>query len=176
MKLGSTLFIFSFLLIATCHCQSAESDYLIKVINGQNDEVGTPTGYINIKGDTIIPIGQYYYCYTDTLKYFGVVVQKDGKLIGINKAGKELFEVFWYDNGPDYLADGLFRIIKNGKIGYADERGLIVIKPKFDCAYPFENGKAKVSFHCATISSGEYKFWESNSWFYIDKTGKKNAL
>jgi hypothetical protein len=32
------------------------------------------------------------------------------------------YDVFIYDNGPDYEADGLIRVVKNGKIGYADAK------------------------------------------------------
>jgi hypothetical protein len=72
------------------------------------------------------------------------------------------------------VADGLFRIIINNKIGYADSgTGKIVIKPQFACAWPFENGRAKVSANCKTQSYGEHSTWFSDKWFYIDKKGRK---
>ena len=82
--------------------------------------------------------------------------------------------MFSFDNGPDYASEGLFRIIQNNKIGYADSAtGKVIIKPQFGCAFPFDNGFAKVSFNCATHSDGEHKIWTSDNWFYIDKKGKK---
>ena len=82
--------------------------------------------------------------------------------------------MFPFDNGPDYAADGLFRIMTNNKIGYADEAtGKVIIKPQFDCAFPFENGVAKVGLNCTTHSDGEHSYWTSDNWFYIDKKGKK---
>jgi hypothetical protein len=49
------------------------------------------------------------------------------------------------DNGPDYFQDKLARIIgPDGKIGYLDDTGKIVIPPRFDAAMPFCNGKAVV--------------------------------
>lgn len=162
------------LLISTIgYAQQNTNDYLIKVIRGEFDEVGVESGYVNLNGDTVISIGKYHYCYTDTLNNYAIVLKKGGSCIAIDKNEKELFEVFWYDNGPDYLVEGLFRIKKNEKIGYANKEGKIIIKPQFDCAFPFKNGKAKVSNKCKTVPDGEYHRWESESWYFIDKNGLK---
>ena len=77
-------------------------------------EVGVPVCYLNERGDTIVPYGKYRYCQTDTIKKIGFVYEnkpKDARIICINDAGKELFYVFKYDNGPDYIQEGLFRIM-----------------------------------------------------------------
>jgi len=163
--------IITFLISA---CSSEKDNYLIKFHEGEFDEIGVPSGYLNSKGDTIIPIGKYYYCYSDTIRNFGMVIEKGtGKIIGINQNAKELFEVFRYDNGPDYVESGLFRIIKNGKIGYANPNGEIIIEPSFDCAYPFKGGFAKVSDNCETIIDGEHSIWKSENWYKITKNGKR---
>lgn len=147
---------------------------MIKVHEGEFDEIGVPCGYLNSIGDTIIPVGKYYYCYTDTIRDFGMVIENEtGKILGIDQNGTELYEVFKYDNGPDYLQSGLFRIIKNGKIGYANQNGEILIEPRFDCAYPFEGDFAKVSDNCETIKDGEYSIWESENWYQIGTNGKR---
>lgn len=97
----------------------------------------------------------------------------NGKWVILDSKKKTLYEVFLYDNGPDYPSEGLFRIVQNGKIGYADEKTFaIVISPRFDCAYPFENGKAKVSTQCKTVRTGEHYSWESEHWQYVDKKGQ----
>ena len=97
----------------------------------------------------------------------------DGKWVIRDSNKKVLYDIFPYDNGPDYTSDGLFRIVKDGKIGYADEHSYaIVIPPQFDCAFPFENGKAKVSNKCQTVKDGEHSIWESDAWQYLDKKGK----
>lgn len=107
---------------------------------------------------------------TTTLK----MVQIDnGKWVITNSKKKTLYEVFLYDNGPDYPAEGLIRVVKNGKIGYANAKTYaLVITPQFDCAFPFENGKAKVSNNCKTIKEGEHNVWTSETWQYVDKKGK----
>ncbi|MEE9364763.1 MAG: WG repeat-containing protein [Cellulophaga sp.] len=154
-------------------CSSKDENYLVKFHKGEFNEIGVPSGYLNSKGDTIIPIGKYYYCYTDTIRDFGMVIEKrTGKILGIDQNGAELYEVFKFDNGPDYVESGLFRIIKNGKIGYANPNGEIVIEPSFDCAYPFRGGFAKVSDNCETIKEGEHSNWNSKNWYQITKNGK----
>ena len=103
-------------------------------------EVGVPVCYLNEQGDTIVPYGKYRYCQTDTIKKLGFVYEhkpKDARIICINNAGKELFYVFKYDNGPDYIQEGLFRIMnEDGLVGFADSLGNVVIKPQFKFAYP----------------------------------------
>ncbi len=155
-------------------CSSKKDNYLIKFYEGEFDEIGIPSGYMNSKGDTIIPIGKYYYCYTDTIKNFGMVIEKGtGEIIGIDQNANELFQVVKFDNGPDYIENGLFRIIKNNLYGYANKNGEIIIEPKFKCAYSFFLGKAQVSDSCMVkISSGQ-KMFLSNNWYYIDTKGNK---
>lgn len=102
------------------------------------------------------------------------MVQTDnGKWVIKDNKKKTLYEVFLYDNGPDYPSEGLIRVVKNGKIGYANAKTYaLVIAPQFDCAFPFENGKAKVSKNCKTIKDGEHSAWTSDAWQYVDKKGK----
>ena len=94
-------------------------------------EVGVPVCYLNERGDTIVPYGKYRYCQTDTIKKIGFVYEnkpKDARIICINDAGKELFYVFKYDNGPDYIQEGLFRIMdEDGLVGFADSLGNVII-------------------------------------------------
>ena len=94
-------------------------------------EVGVPVCYLNERGDTIVPYGKYRYCQTDTIKKIGFAYEnkpKDARIICINDAGKELFYVFKYDNGPDYIQEGLFRIMnEDGLVGFADSLGNVII-------------------------------------------------
>ena len=88
------------------------------------------------------------------------------------------YSAFQYDNGDDYVRDGLYRILDDrGKIGYADEKGNTIITPRFAFGFPFENGKARVTDYGQEKevegSRGEYHYWESDDWYYIDKTGRR---
>lgn len=138
------------------------------------DTVTYESGYKNQNGDTIIPAGKYSICCTDTFRTYAIVAIQHKGIVAIDRHENVLYDVFPYDNGPDYVSDGLFRILMAGKIGYADSvTGKIIIEPHFDCAWPFVNGAAKVSTDCKTQSDGEHSIWLSDSWYYIDKTGKK---
>lgn len=88
------------------------------------------------------------------------------------------YTAFQYDNGDDYVRNGLYRIVDDGgRIGYADEKGNTIIAPRFAFGFPFEDGKAKVTDtgqeNEVEGSRGEYHYWESEDWYYIDKTGRK---
>lgn len=144
-------------------------------------EVGVPVCYLNERGDTIVPYGKYRYCQTDTIKKIGFVYEnkpKDARIICINDAGKELFYVFKYDNGPDYIQEGLFRIMdEDGLVGFADSLGNVIIEPQFKFAYPFKGGKTKATLkgerEVVPESDGEKHYWESETWFYIDKKNRR---
>lgn len=149
------------------------TDYLVrKSDEDPNYELGVPFAFINKKNDTIIPVGKYFATWTDTLKTFAIV-SSNKEMIGIDRDDNLLFTVFFIDNGPDYIKDGLFRVIRHGKIGYANKYGEVVIPCQFDCAYYFENGKAKVSNNCKTVKDYEYHRWISDDWYYIDKQGNR---
>lgn len=139
-------------------------------------EYGASYGYTNKNGDTIIEVGAFENCFSDIFTTFAYVSDKrfkDAGMVAVNRNKEVIFEAYIYDNGPDYIVDGLFRIKRNGKIGYADPTGKVIIEAKYSCADPFENGKARVALNCETISDGEHTTSKSNEWFYIDKTGKE---
>ncbi len=167
-----TNFLFFLLLcsLTTFSQIDKNKDYWHLIVDTTNDQYG----YINQKGDTVIQLGKYNFCFTDTFKTYAIVDDKNFGFVAIDRQQNILYSVYRFDNGPDYPSDGLFRIIKNNKIGYADQvTGKIKISPQFDCAFPFENGIAKVGSNCVTHADGEYHYWTSNNWSYIDKSGRK---
>jgi hypothetical protein len=102
------------------------------------------------------------------------LLEIDHKWVVVDEQKTVLYEVFPFDNGPDTPSDGLYRIVKDGKIGYADAiTNAIVITPQYDCAFPFENGKAKVSIDCQTTKDGDHSVWTSDAWQFIDKKGAR---
>ncbi len=151
---------------------------LIAVTNEQDLEYGAQVAYINLQGDTIIPFGKYAYLGTDTLKHFANVmtVSKNStsdKWVAIDGQGNTLYDIVTFDNGPDYFKEGLVRAERNGKMGFANEYGQIVIPCKYDFAWPFEGGKAKVSFKVEEIADGEHTQVDSEMWFFIDRQGQE---
>ncbi len=89
------------------------------------------------------------------------------------------YSVFQYDNGNDPIQESIYRIVdKRGRIGYADGNGRTVIKPRFAFGFSFKDGKAKVTDKGAMkevpgSGGGEYHYWESDEWYYIDKAGNR---
>lgn len=102
---------------------------------------------------------------------FSINLVDGKKFVAFDKTGKELFEVFAFDNGPDYPSEDLFRIVADGKIGFADLNGKIVIKPRFYSVYPFENGLAAFCEGCDLISADEHSVWIGGKWGFIRKDG-----
>lgn len=131
----------------------------------------TKYGYSNA-AKMVIPYGKYPFIYSDTIKTIGFVLKKNEGVIAINTKGMELFQVFTFDNGPDYISEGLFRIVgKHQKIGFANMNGQIVIKPEYDAAYPFTEGKALVCKGCLVQKEGEHSSWTGGKWGVINKKG-----
>ncbi len=146
---------------------TASSDYLLLA----EDPASGAYGYYNEKGELVVPFGKYAMCLTDTFRTHAVVL-KEKEFVVIDRQETVLYQVFKYDNGPDFSVDGLFRIVQNGKIGYADAATYqVVIQPQFDCAFPFEDGVARVSNNCKTEKEGEHSIWISDDWKAIDKQG-----
>jgi hypothetical protein len=94
------------------------------------------------------------------------LLKKDGYYL-VDRKGNTLHKIFMYDNGPDYESEGLYRIVKNGKIGFVDDQGVIQVEPKYDFAFPFEDGKAKVCTGCKEKSVGEYTQMVGGKWSEI---------
>lgn len=91
--------------------------------------------------------------------------------------GNTFLMFFKYDNGPDAPKEGLFRIInKNGLMGFADTIGNLVIPPKYKFAYPFTNGKAKVTdvgtLWVDSQDIDRHKYWQSDQWYFISHKEK----
>jgi hypothetical protein len=174
-RLQTTLSIFILLFGFTSFGQMSKSnDYLLSFVDTTRDEYG----FKDRNGDTVIQLGKYNFCFTDTFRTYAIVADKNFGFVGIDRQQRVLYRVFPFDNGPDYASDGLFRIIENNKIGYASEMtGEIIIKPQFDCAFPFKNGIAKVGINCSTYAAdGEHHTWTTDKWIYINKKGRKVNL
>lgn len=99
----------------------------------------------------------------------------DGKnaMLAIDKCNQVVLEPFVFDNGPDYVREGVFRFWKNGKLGYADKDGNVVIEPRFDFAGPFDQGMTGFCMGCKPEKFQEYVEWTGGKWGFIDKTGKE---
>lgn len=149
----------------------ASLNYEDKILVKINSEKLNQTGYINLDGDTIIPFSKYQYCYSDTIKDFGIVKNQEGKIVAIDIKQRILFEVYDFENGPDPISEDLFRIKKNNKIGFANTLGEIVIQPQYLHALPFDKGKAKVSKSYASPNQDKLNKAHFKDYFFINKRG-----
>lgn len=118
-----------------------KSDYLISYEVKQ--AVGELYGYKYRNGKIAIK-AQFTSIYTDTL-YNMAIVLKNWQWVGIDRTGKVILTPYIYDNGPDYVEEGLFRFVENGKIGFADEDGNKKVKARYDFATPFSDGLSEYS-------------------------------
>ena len=91
------------------------------------------------------PSAEEMYPEPDTRTFdFGTVsavmegARRPGHFNGVAQIVSKLFYVVECDNGPDYVKEGLFRIMdEKGLMGFADSSGHIIITPQFKFAYPF---------------------------------------
>lgn len=158
---------------------TVSTDKLKAVTDEENLEYGARVAFVNENNDTIIPFGKYAYYGTDTLEFYANVIEHPndstyGRQIAIDRNQNILFDIVMFDNGPEPLNDGLTRVLRNGKMGYANKFGQIVIPCKYDYAKWFENGKAEVTYNAKEyFDLDDHKRVESDEWFVIDKKGKK---
>jgi hypothetical protein len=158
---------------------TAFGESLIAETNEEYMQLGAQIRFVTTSGEEVIPFGKYRSLQTDTLKTFTSVILKDeeaNRWVYIDRNENVLFDIYTFDNGPDYISEGLFRVIRNEKIGYANEKGQIVIPCIYACAFPFKDGQAKVSFKCEPSKYDEHGCHHlpptSDKWIYIDKSGK----
>ena len=141
-------------------------------------EKGNKFGYIDSLGIVKIPFiyrFAYTHEFTESIAFVVVTDSGKGKIKAINRNNKELFTVFNFDNGPDYVEEGLFRIVDDstGCIGFADMNGKIVIPTQFFFVRPLSEGFAAFNSGGKFEMDYEYTAIVGGKWGYIDKTGKE---
>ena len=116
IRISCLFFIGLFCLHTAFRQKKAGQDILISFTDTSNDTYG----YKNLKGDIVISAGTYSFCFTDTFSTYAIVALPRKGFVAIDRKENILYTVFPFDNGPDYVKDGLFRIMKDDKIGYAN--------------------------------------------------------
>jgi hypothetical protein len=77
------------------------------------------------------------------------------------------------DNWADAFANGLARSPVGNRIGYIDRSLKLVIPARYDGAFPFEHGTARVCIGCTTQTAGEYSSYVGGHWGCIDRHGRR---
>ena len=133
-------------------------------------------GYVSESGDTVIPC-MYPFVYTDTINHIGFVAEGNGKIVCLDKKGKLAREARQSGRHSGCLSVYFCAACGGGRhchsaddcaIGFADTMGKVIIPPSYKFAFPFKDGKAKVTYEGQSVSNGEYTVWESSSWTFID--------
>ena len=103
-----------------------------------------------------------------------VVYSRQEGWMYVNRKGRVVVSgVAAVDNWADGFHDGLVRIIKNGKYGFANQRGTVVISPVYDGALNFENRIAEVCRGCGCDDHhAEHCTLVGGEWFRIDTHGR----
>lgn len=168
--------LFILLIIIAQQQLCAQADTLYKFYDPDSTKWFGASGYVNKEGEVVIPLGKYQFCHTDKFHKIAFVSFYDTTgIYAINRAEKILFEVFNCDSGPDYVCEGLFRIKKDGKIGFANLNGDIVIPPRFEQVWPFKEDRARYckGGHTEKYLRGEIDLIVGAKWGFIDKNGKE---
>lgn len=127
--------------------QYGPDDYLYRVFDtsGRYEKYG----YKDKDGNMAIPLGKYHMVFTDTIKTIGFVAIPKQGFWAIDKNEEQLFKVYVFDNGPDRVRDGLFRILdEHDLIGFANMDGEVVIQPRFERVDHFSEGLAGFCEDC----------------------------
>lgn len=120
---------------------------------------------VDEKGKTIRALDSAKYIanmdYDFEYKYFTIFSIKGEKgWCAIDKDENILFKVYNTSFGeptPDNLVENKIRIVdENNKIGFADNKGNIIIKPQFEIATTFYEGKAIIGENCDKIPWDEH--------------------
>lgn len=142
----------SIMIFISCSHQEVNHEKYIVVNNGYIYSV------VNFKNDTILKLdsAKYFVCFDDTVENFLIVAPKTRKgWWAIDFDENYLFQVYNTIHGepsPDEITNGRIRIVdEQGKIGFANEKGEIIIKPQFEQVTAFYKGFAIIGQDCRII-------------------------
>ena len=126
-------------------------------------------GFKNGKGDVVV---EPKYVMAQDFNRGGIApVVKDGDWVYIDGNENVLVKPLVVDNAPDAFGWMYARFVEDGKIGFFDESGRVVIDPQFDFAFPFCEGLAVFCEECEELPGGERKEVKGGRWGVIDEKG-----
>ncbi|MDP4083370.1 MAG: WG repeat-containing protein [Bacillota bacterium] len=133
------------------------------LIADKNDHDQYLYGYLNRRGKEVLPLE--YESASDFQDEKAIVKLKDGTYALISLTGKVIKNYPYSFVGN--IGDGLlaFQEDPEGKFGYMDEQGNIIIKPQFTEAQAFINGRAIVN--TAEDYKGQYGLIDQKGHFII---------
>ena len=76
------------------------------------------------------------------------------------------------DNGPDSFSEERGRYVEDGKIGFIDLSGRVIVRAQYGFATPFKNGCSRVCDDFVRVKESEYEFIRSDRWGCIGRNGE----
>lgn len=151
------LTVFIFIILASCSDKKVDGNNKL-IVNNRSTKDTTYYFLLDKKGDTVLKLDpkKYFACFSDTVEIFLVVAPRNRKgWWAIDLKENFLFQIYNTSPGepsPDKLNDGEIRIVdEQGKIGFANDKGEITIKPQFEFVTEFSNGKAIIGQSCKKV-------------------------
>jgi len=146
------LFFILFLLITL----TAQAQTKFKVVESEDENALISHTFVDEHNQTLKtldPEKYYTVFYELDYGYFTVVgITGTPGWFAIDAHENILFQIYntsFGEPSPDYLIENRIRIIDNkGKIGFANEKGEIIIQPQFELASSFHNGYAIIAENC----------------------------
>lgn len=131
------------------------------------------SGFVDVNGKIVIPAEKYADIFTDEFdKIAFVAIRGRQGIYAIDRNEQILFQVYNYEVFPDKITNGLFRIIENDKMGFANMDGQIVIEPQYKFVYPFQkNGYAIFCENGIWTKLDDEHLVLKGKWGAIDKKG-----
>ncbi len=157
--------VLSITAVASCSGSGTFSESLLPF----EDQKSQLWGYKKPGGTVVIP--PRFHVAGEFSSYGLAAVADDSGWQYIDTEGNTIIRPFVFENGPDYFKDGLARFIMDGKFGFFNERGQIVISPRFDFAAPFSESLAAICIGCRKFKKGEHSWYDGGVWGYIDRLG-----
>ncbi|MDF2817815.1 MAG: hypothetical protein K0S73_1755 [Stenotrophomonas rhizophila] len=94
----------------------------------------------------------------------------------VSREGRTQAVITW-DNGPDYVEEGLLRGRVGERIAYFDAALAQAVPGTYDFGWPFSDGIAQVCNGCrrGTPDGDDHTPMEGGEWFHIDRQGRRVA-
>ncbi|MCX7546343.1 WG repeat-containing protein [Xanthomarina sp. F1114] len=172
MKINKThIILLSFII-----CSYVQGQEKFKIEVRQTDSGKEIYSIIDTKDQSIKELDNNKYSIyfgDNTYQYFAVFEIK-GALdwYAIDKNEEVLFLVYNTNPGepsPDKLIENKIRIVdKQGKIGFANYKGEVIIQPQFEIATSFHNGKAIVGQDCKNVPWHDHDQGEACNHYSIE--------
>lgn len=129
-------------------------------------------GYKDAWGRVVI---EPKYIFAEPFSKYGIAPVCDAEQgwIYIDRHENGIIKPYFIKNNNDFdrFSDGLARYEENGKIGFFNEQGQVVIAARYEFASPFKNGLAAVARKVQWENDGELELVKHAEVGFIDNQG-----